>query len=129
MAIYDRPVRLLIRDMIAGLVSQFVYTLIVTEGFGLIPMAHKTFDLLSRHGGAKASMSGTTQIRAGVIRPEIIIPLQPAPDPSSAVEKISTSRRGIASGDPVRVIREPYFGQIGGPRWRPTFKRYRPEAR
>ena len=89
------------------------YTLIVTEGFGSIPMAHKTFDLLSRHVGAKASMSGATQIRAGVIRPEIIIPLQPATDPSSSVGKISTSRRGIAIGDPVRVIREPYFGQIG----------------
>src|SRR5207237_8637445 len=49
------------------------FTLILTEGFGTIPMARKTFDLLSAHTGQQASVSGATQIRAGVIRPEIII--------------------------------------------------------
>ena len=28
-------------------------------------------------------------------------------------ERATTSREGIAIGDPIRVIREPYFGQIG----------------
>ena len=90
------------------------FTLIVTEGFGSIPMAHKTFDLLSQHVGAKTSMSGATQIRAGVIRPEIIIPLQQGADESPlAFGENAKSREGIAIGDSIRVIREPYFGQIG----------------
>ena len=91
------------------------FTLIVTEGFGSIPMARKTFDLLSQHVGAKTSISGATQIRAGVIRPEIIIPVQPATGQSWLVfgESATTSREGIAVGDSIRVIREPYFGRIG----------------
>jgi len=90
------------------------FTLIVTEGFGSIPMAYKTFELLSQHVGAKVSMSGATQIRAGVIRPEIIIPLQRGANESAlANTETATSREGIAIGDPIRVIREPYFGQIG----------------
>ncbi len=90
------------------------FTLILTEGFGSIPMAHKTFGLLSQHVGAKASISGATQIRAGVIRPEIIIPLrQGAGESSLANGESAKSREGIAIGDPIRVIREPYFGQIG----------------
>ncbi|MBX3328620.1 MAG: hypothetical protein KF682_22325, partial [Nitrospira sp.] len=50
--------------------EQVGFTLILTEGFGTIPMAAKTFKLLSTHAGQKASISGATQIRAGVIRPE-----------------------------------------------------------
>ena len=37
------------------------FTLILTEGFGTIPMAQKTFKLLSAHAGEKASISGATQ--------------------------------------------------------------------
>ena len=50
-------------------------TLVVTEGFGDISMGERTFDLLCSHEGRKASINGATQIRAGVIRPEVIIPL------------------------------------------------------
>jgi hypothetical protein len=85
------------------------FTLMLTEGFGTIPMAAKTFRLFTAHAGDKASVSGATQIRAGVIRPEVIIPhalSQPA--------AVSTPQReGIRIGDPVRVIRDPLFGMIG----------------
>ena len=37
-------------------------------------MASKTFDLLKRHDGEIACINGATQIRAGVIRPEVVIP-------------------------------------------------------
>jgi hypothetical protein len=90
------------------------FTLIVTEGFGAIPMAQKTFHLLSHHVGRKTSISGATQIRAGVIRPEIIIPLRRDADESSPSNwKNTKSREGIAIGDQIRIIREPHFGQIG----------------
>ena len=87
------------------------FTLVITEGFGVIPMAAKTFTLLGRHAGQKASISGATQIRAGVIRPEIIIPQSgkaAAPASSSSVQ-----RGGIQVGDQVRIIRDPLFGRIG----------------
>jgi len=85
-------------------------TLILTEGFGTIPMAVKTFALLSKHQGQKASVSGATQIRAGVIRPEIIIPADGAlADQGSA----AAERGGIQPGDHVRIIRDPLFGKIG----------------
>ena len=88
------------------------FTLVLTEGFGQIPMASKTFELLQALNGRKASISGATQIRAGVIRPEIIVP-------RGSEESINTAdlsgqvRAGAKIGDPVRVIREPFFGRIG----------------
>lgn len=89
--------------------EQVGFTLILTEGFGTIPMAAKTFRLLSAHVGRKASISGATQIRAGVIRPEIIIPRGETTGGMSA----QSSREGIRIGDPVRIIRDPLFGRIG----------------
>lgn len=89
--------------------EQVGFTLILTEGFGTIPMAAKTFKLLSTHVGRKASISGATQIRAGVIRPEIIIPQGETAECMDA----QSSREGIRIGDPVRIIRDPLFGRIG----------------
>ena len=94
--------------------EQFGFTLVLTEGFGTIPMAGKTFSLLSRHVGQKASISGATQIRAGVIRPEIIIPR--TADKAKTKEDTATpaeERTGIQIGDLARIIRDPLFGQIG----------------
>ena len=50
-------------------------TLVITEGFGHIAMAEQTFTLLKAREGMKTSINGATQIRAGVVRPEILIPL------------------------------------------------------
>ncbi len=85
------------------------FTLILTEGFGTIPMATRTFKLLSASAGRKASISGATQIRAGVIRPEIIIPQEE----TAAGKNAPLQREGIRIGDPVRIIRDPMFGRIG----------------
>jgi hypothetical protein len=84
-------------------------TLLVTEGFGFLAMAQRTFELLKSLEGKEASMNGATQIRAGVIRPEIIVPL--------AAESGTVPKAGevfeLRAGTPIRVIREPYFGLIG----------------
>lgn len=88
-------------------------TLIVTEGFGSIPMAGKTFALLGRHVGQQASVSGATQIRAGVIRPEILIPRGAGAGRRQDGGVAGTEITGIKVGDQVRVIRDPLFGQIG----------------
>ncbi|MBH0198329.1 MAG: hypothetical protein HP497_02785 [Nitrospira sp.] len=89
--------------------EQVGFTLILTEGFGTIPMAAKTFTLLSAHAGQYASISGATQIRAGVIRPEIIIPQTE----TQAGTITQPQRSGIRVGDLVRIIRDPLFGKIG----------------
>ncbi len=90
-------------------------TVVITEGFGRMTMAERTFDLLASRKGMKTSISGATQIRAGVIRPEVIIPLDGstlAKDQKRAgVEEAHST--GLTVGSPVRMIREPYFGRIG----------------
>jgi hypothetical protein len=84
--------------------------LIVTEGFGPMAMAEATFDLLRSHAGQRASANGATQIRAGVLRPEIIIPTQAA---ASAPAVAEIAMVGLTQGSRVRIIREPDFGRIG----------------
>lgn len=110
--IHDKDLRALLGYDLGVAITgteQVGFTLILTEGFGTIPMAGKTFRLLSALTGQKASISGATQIRAGVIRPEIIIPKEP-----SAVSAVAPPQReGITIGDPVRIIRDPLFGRIG----------------
>jgi hypothetical protein len=86
-------------------------TLIVTEGFGSIPMAARTFELLRACEGRRVSVSGATQIRAGVLRPEIVAPsLKGTGSPGGRDGSVEA---GLKAGDMVRVIRQPYFGRIG----------------
>ena len=84
--------------------------LIVTEGYGSIPMSDATFDLLKNNHGNEASVNGATQIRAGVIRPEIVIPIN---SDSESEDSLSKEPEGIQEGSTVRVIRSPNFGKIG----------------
>lgn len=100
-------------------------TLIITEGFGDIAMAHSTFDLLASRAGADAAVNGATQIRAGVVRPEIVIPWPGPLEPESATngsgarvgQVASVGTPGVAGflreGISVRIIRDPWFGMIG----------------
>ncbi len=112
--IHDKDLRALLGYDLGVAITgteQVGFTLILTEGFGTIPMAGKTFKLLSAHAGQQASISGATQIRAGVIRPEIIIPKGGAPGEYGAATV--PEREGIRIGDQVRIIRDPLFGKIG----------------
>ena len=84
--------------------------LIVTEGYGSIPMSEATFSLLKENDGKAASINGATQIRAGVIRPEIVIPIDAENTDDDSSSKMP---EGIQEGSTVRVIRSPNFGKIG----------------
>jgi hypothetical protein len=83
-------------------------TLVLTEGFGRMTMARGTFELLSSRKGMVASVNGATQIRAGVMRPEVVIPI---------LGKEIADRDRVAGamdiGSPIRCIRAPYFGRLG----------------
>ncbi len=85
--------------------------LIITEGFGQIAMAQATYDLLAANSGRRASANGATQIRAGVLRPEIIIPAEPGAAPAEA--KGPSEAIGLTPGAPIRIIRQPGFGKLG----------------
>jgi transcription antitermination factor NusG len=84
-------------------------TLILTEGFGKIDMALRTFNILKENNNKYVSINGATQIRAGVLRPEIFI----KSDGSGESKKITEDDLIISEGSTVRVIREPFFGKIG----------------
>ena len=108
----DRDLReLLGRDLGVAITGQedLGLTLVLTEGFGRIGMAARTWELLCAHAGRVASVSGATQIRAGVLRPEILVPLQ-----AHAGAHASEAEGGtLEVGSFVRVIRQPWFGRIG----------------
>lgn len=107
----DRDLReLLGRDLGVAITGseELGITLVLTEGFGRIPMAERTWSLLQRQAGRQASVSGATQIRAGVIRPEILVPHALAAGGPEADDG-----GALAVGATVRVIRPPYFGLIG----------------
>lgn len=83
------------------------FSVILTEGFGEMEMPQRTRRLLQSLSGQKAAINGATQIRAGVIRPEIIVPhAGPAPAAVAAGGE-------LAIGTRVRCIRRPNFGSLG----------------
>jgi hypothetical protein len=85
-------------------------TIVATEGFGNINMAKKTYELMKQFEGHKASIHGFTQIRAGVMRPEIIIPVE-FDEEELKVKEAKMSE--LLIGTTIRVIRQPNFGMIG----------------
>lgn len=104
--------RLLGRDLGVAITGSedIGFTLLLTEGFGCIEMAQRTWRLLAAHAGQVAAVSGATQIRAGVMRPEILIPSDEAHPAGSPGEDMS---HGLVLGSQVRIIRQPWFGRIG----------------
>lgn len=88
-------------------------TLVITEGFGEIAMAEQTFALLKAREGMKTSINGATQIRAGVVRPEILIPLASEAAKVAEAQQDGSMEGILEIGSPVRIIREPYFGKLG----------------
>lgn len=93
--------------------EQLGLSVIVTEGFGRMAMAARTFELLASHQGRRCAVNGATQIRAGVMRPEIVVPLTVQEAGGQAHEKSFDMAEGLRIGSPVRVIRSPYFGRLG----------------
>ena len=89
--------------------EELATTLVVTEGFGDIAMARATYELLTSLEGKEAAINGATQIRAGVIRPEVIVT---GADAATAGDE-RPDAQGLEVGAPVRCIRAPYFGRIG----------------
>lgn len=77
-------------------------TVMVAEGFGRMPMNPSTFQLLQAYQGRVVSLNGATQVRAGVIRPELVIPLEAGDQPKAS-----------AGQKRARIIGGPYRGRWG----------------
>jgi hypothetical protein len=67
-------------------------TVVITEGFGTIPMAARTFELLKSLEGRIASIIVPSDTSAGVAA--------------------NDSDFSLEIGGPIRIIREPYFGEL-----------------
>ena len=80
--------------------------LIVTEGFGDIPMNPNTFELLCSYVEREASFDPTTKMRWEGRRPEVIVPL-PASDQRKQADRL------LAIGTRVRALCAPYQGVMG----------------
>lgn len=83
--------------------------LVLTEGFGALPMAEPAWRILTAHLGREASVDGTTQIRAGVVRPEVVVPLPGLPRRAGSPGPPPGLRPGVR----VRIVRDPWFGARG----------------
>lgn len=81
-------------------------SILLTEGFGSIPISSRTFELLQALDGKPASINGTTHIRAGVLRPEIISTSQ------ENIPKTKQSDYNLTVGRKIRITSEPYFCEI-----------------
>jgi hypothetical protein len=85
-------------------------TIVVTEGFGKIRMAPATLALLQKRAGKLASINGATQIRAGVIRPKLIVPIT---ESEAKAREEREEDNVLTVGTQIRAIRDPFFGRIG----------------
>ena len=79
-------------------------SLVVTEGFGKIPMAPRTFQLLQKLAGQIASISSGSRGE----KPEVIVPR----DGLIAVDAASAAP-GLEIGTRVRIVKEPWFCRLG----------------
>lgn len=85
-------------------------TVILMEGFGQLSMRKEIWELLKGLEGYTVSMNGATQIRAGAIRPEVIVSF---PDWDGEIKQTAVVDEDLRVGMRVRVINEPHFGAIG----------------
>lgn len=81
-------------------------SLIISEGFGSLPISERIDGILKLLNGKEASISGATQVRAGAIRPELIV------TGSKLGAQQAVKQPIFEIGRKVRCLRAPHFGQI-----------------
>lgn len=98
-------------------------TVIVTEGFGSLPIRRPILDILKPLSHQVAFANGATQVRAGVIRPELFVPTGNPP-----VAPPLQHRLELELGADVGITRAPYFGMVGQVVSKPELLRLPTEA-
>lgn len=84
------------------------FVLIITEGFGPVPMSPRTFEMIAAYDGQEIAIDGTTRLRGGLSRPEIVIPLAR----TTTVKWLEESGPKLEVGKSVRLLAPAYLGQI-----------------
>jgi hypothetical protein len=93
-------------------------TLVVTEGFGVRPMARPLFDLLSAQDRQEALIEGHTRLRRPLRRPRVVVPLT-----RSSAASIDPPRPQLRPGATVRLLTADQLGEVATVRAMPTFPR------
>lgn len=108
----DLPVRGLILSSIFPSLLQKAremrYPIMVTDGFGSLPMNSAAYKLLSTNAKREVTLNAEMFDRYSGAKPEVIIPLPISADPPSPRE-VET----FAAGLQVRMRRPPFMGMIG----------------
>jgi hypothetical protein len=115
-AVLQQAIQMQVRGLIAGSMDGGMleaarmapFPILLTEGFGHIPMATPIFRLLKSNVGREVSISALTRTRWGVQRPEVLIPL-----PSDSRPEPPTFGMPLAVGVRVRVLRGARQGKVG----------------
>lgn len=84
-------------------------SLIVTEGFGSLPISEHIEKALAPVDGRTGSLNGATQVRAGAMRPEIVV----SRDDTALEASAPQLEKSLDIGTTVRLTRFPYFGKFG----------------
>lgn len=93
-------------------------TLIVTEGFGVRPMAQPIFDLLSALDRQEALIEGETRLRRPLKRPRVVIPLG-----RGNTGQVEPPRPQLRPGAEVRLLNYSHLGQMAQVRALPAAPR------
>jgi hypothetical protein len=93
---------------IIPVVKELPYPLIITEGFGELPMNTAAFQILKSNAGREVSIDATPIEQYKANRPEVIIPVA-----SNAPIDLPNEVIPIKSGVRVRILRAPHRGKVG----------------
>lgn len=85
------------------------FPVLITEGFGSLPMCQQVFDLLNAGMGREVILSADIETRWGARRPELLIPLRA----DEEMPQEDTSISPLKVGDQVRALRAPHLGAVG----------------
>lgn len=116
-AALEQAVEARVRGIIAGgvnadlcpVLEALPFPVLITEGFGDLPMSQPVFSLLYSNMGREAMLSADTLTRWGARRPDVLIPLRA----DEEMPHEDTHIPPLEVGDQVRALRAPYLGSMG----------------
>jgi len=97
-----------INSDIIPVAKKLPYPLLITEGFGELPMNTAAFQILRSNVGRDVAVDATPMEPYKANRPEVIIPL-----PSNAPVELPNDVIPINRGIRVRILRAPHRGKVG----------------
>ena len=112
-----QAVELMVRGIVLGSITsdlipvalRLPYAVLITEGFGVLPMNSAAYGLLTSNVGRDVAIDARPPAdRYSFQRPEIVIPLPPSRQADFPEDVIP-----LAAGVRVRILRAPFHGAVG----------------